>query len=218
MTGRATLPPLSRRGLLQAVAAAVVVLPLVEPGSAYAAGDVQQDTLEAFADTIVPGAKRFPTDRVVAGATVGPGAVDAGAWTLYNDPDVGIAVALPGLVALINTEAAAYALTHGKALDLRVPAFVSLDFDSRTAVVGLLLSGTGVVQLLWYAIAAMAMLAFHTAGHLDTATAVRQGHPGLGWLGFPPPNADGIWRFPDFSYGAELAALHPLTTSGGHPA
>jgi hypothetical protein len=125
---------------------------------------------------------------------------------------------LPGLVALINTEATGYALTHGKLLDVRVPPFVALDFAGRTAVAGLLLRGSGVVQLVWYAVAAMAMLAFHTAGHLDTAAAVRQGHPGLAWLGFPEPDPDGIWRFPDFSYRQELAALHPSTTSGGHPA
>jgi hypothetical protein len=64
----------------------------------------------------------------------------------------------------------------------------------------------------------MPMLAFHTAGHLDTAAAIRAGHPGLAWLGFPAPDPDGIWRFPDFSYRSELAELHPLTTSTGNPA
>ena len=212
------IPQLSRRRVLQAAAAATAVLPLVAPGSAYAGSDIQRDTLEAFADTVVPGAKRFAGDRIVAGATPGPGAVDAGAWLLYNDPDVGLTPVLAGMVALINTEATGYALTHGKLLDIRVPPFVALDFESRTAVVGLLLSGTGVVQLLWYAMVAMAMLAFHTAGHLDTATAVRTGHPGLAWLGFPNPDPDGIWRFPEFSYRRELAHLHPLTTSTGNPA
>ena len=42
-------PRLSRRRLLQAVAAAAVVLPIVEPGSAYAGGDIQRDTLDALA-------------------------------------------------------------------------------------------------------------------------------------------------------------------------
>lgn len=211
-------PPLSRRRLLQTVAAATAVLPWVAPGSAYAGTSVQRDTLEAFADTVVPGAKRFSGDRVVAGATVGPGAVEAGAWQLYNDPDVGLAVALPGLVAAINTAATGYALTRGEVLDVRVPAFVALDFAGRTAVVGQLLRGTGVVQLLWYAMAAMAMLSFHTAAHLDTATAVRNGHPGLAWLGFPAPDPDGVWRFAEFSYRRELAALHPATTRTGNPA
>lgn len=212
------MPPLSRRRVLQAAAAAAAVLPFVAPDSAYAGIAIQRDTLEAFADTVVPGQKRFVGDRVVAGATSGPGAVDAGAWQLYTDPDVGLVVALPALVALINTEATTYALTHRQRLDVTVPPFVALDFAGRTAVVTKLLGGTGVVQLLWYAVAAMAMLAFHTAGHLDTATAIRDGHPGLVWLGFPDPDPDGIWRFPEFSYRRELAALHPRTTDGGQPA
>jgi hypothetical protein len=212
------MPELSRRRLLQTVAAAAVVLPVVAPDSAYAGTSIQRDTLEAFADTVVPGAKRFPGDRIAAGATAGPGAVDAGAWLLYTDPDVGLAAVLPGLVAVINAEATTYALTHRQLLDVRVPPFVALDFESRTAVVGQLLRGTGAVQLLWYAVAAMAMLAFHTAGHLDTAAAVRAGHPGLAWLGFPDPDPDGIWRFDEFSYRRELAELHPSTTSTGHPA
>jgi enediyne biosynthesis protein E8 len=62
------------------------------------------------------------------------------------------------------------------------------------------------------------MLAFHTAGHLSTADAVRSGHPGLAWLDFPLPDADGLWRYPEFSYRRELATTHPATTSTGQPA
>jgi hypothetical protein len=211
-------PTLSRRRLLQAVAAAAVLLPVVEPGSAYAGVELQRDTLDAWADTIVPGEKRYAGDRVVAGACAGPGAVQAGAWDLYRDPAVGVALVLPGLVALLNTEAARYAVTHGRVLDLRVPPFVALSFGDRTAVASALLDGNNAVELLWYALAALAMLAFHTAGHLDTAAAVRAGHPGLAWLGFPAPDADGLWRFPEFGYGRALARLHPQTTATGHPA
>jgi hypothetical protein len=212
------IPDLSRRRLLQAVAAAAVVLPVVRPGDAYAGVTIQRDTLEAWADTVVPGERRFPGDRVVLGAAPGPGAVQAGALALFRDPDVGLAAALPGLVALINAEATGYALTQGKRLDLRDPPFVALDFPSRTAVVERLVRGSGVVQLLWYAMVAMPLLAFHTAGHLDTAAAVRAGHPGLAWLGFPQPGPDGLWRFPEFSYGRPLARTHPSTTPTGHPA
>ncbi len=221
MTESFEVPRLSRRRLLQAVAAAAVVLPVLSPGDASASADITRDTMEAWADTIVPGEKRFPLDRAVLGAAPGPGAVQAGAWTLYQDPDIGLAGVLPALVTLINTEAATWATLHGQAgslLDLTQPAFVNLDLRGRTAVVQELLQGEGVVQLLWYALAAMAMLAFHTAGHLDTATAVRGRHPGLAWLGFPDPDPDGIWRFPDFSYRRALARPHPRTTANGHPA
>jgi hypothetical protein len=213
--------PISRRRVLQ-LAAAVVALPLLADGPPAGAAtlpllDVRR-TLEAWGDTIVPGEKRSPTDRAIAGATTGPGAVQAGVWDLMNDPEVGLALALPVLAVLLNTEATAYALTHRVPPDLTVPAFVALPFRHRTALALELLDPAQVDQLVWYALAAMAMLAFHTAPHLDTATAVRAGHPGLTWIRFPMPDADGLWRFPDFSYRRSLARLHPATTSTGNPA
>jgi hypothetical protein len=63
----------------------------------------------------------------------------------------------------------------------------------------------------------MALLAFHTAAQFDTATAVRAGHPGLAWIGFPMPDRDGLWRFPRFSYERQLAREHPATTASGNP-
>ncbi|MGO4256979.1 DUF5987 family protein [Marmoricola sp. RAF53] len=215
------VPGLSRRRLLQAVAAAAVVLPVATPGDAGASADFTRATMEAWADTIVPGEKRYPGDKVVLGAAPGPGAVQAGAWALYQDPDIGLAGVLPALATLINVEATTWATLHGQAgrlLDVTEPAFVNLDLKGRTAVVQQLVQGEGVVQLLWYALAAMATLAFHTAAHLDTATAVRNRHPGLAWLGFPDPDPDEIWRFPEFSYRRALAPAHPATTASGNPA
>ena len=209
--------PISRRRVLQLVAAAVATLPLVTEPRPAGAEDIDRITLEAWSDTIVPGQKRTPTDRAVAGACAGPGAVQAGVWDLMNDPDVGLSPALPAFVTLLNTQAAAYAATHHRRLDLTVPPFVSLNFADRTALAVALLDPKHVDQLLWYALAAMPMLAFHTAAQLDTATAMRDGHPGLAWIGFPEPDADGLWRFPDFSYRLPLAAAHPATTSTGNP-
>jgi hypothetical protein len=194
--------------------------PFLTPAPANAATppeSLQKATLEAWSDTIVPGAKRSPDDRVVAGATPGPGAVQAGVWQLLNDPDVGLRPALPAFTALLNTEATGYALAHGVRLDLTVPPFVALPFAHRTALANQLLNPQHVDQLLWYALAAMALLAFHTAAQLDTATAVREGHPGLKWIGFPKPDPDGLWRFPRFSYRRRLAREHPATTSTGNP-
>jgi hypothetical protein len=211
---------LSRRQVIQLVAAALAAKPFLPVGPAGAATpehDVQRATFEAFADTIVPGEKRHRGDRAVAGATAGPGAVQAGVWELLNDPDVGVQVALPALTILLNTEAAGYALTHGLLLDLTAPPFVALPFEHRTALALALLNPKHGDQLIWYAVAAMALLAFHTAAHLDTATAVRAGHPGLAWIGFPEPDPDGLWRFPEFSYGRPLARRHPATTDTGNP-
>ena len=219
------LPDLSRRRLLQAVAAGAAAIPLLEltEGAAFAArSDVlpvdDRATLEAWSDTIVPGARRRPGDRAIAGAARGPGAVQAGAWTLLNDPAVGIAPALPALSAGLNAEAVRQAAAAGLVLDPTVPPLVALPFRHRTALAERLLGGTGKDQVVWYALAAIAMLAFHTAAHLDTAAAVRAGHPGLAWLRFPQPDADGLWRFEHFSYGRALARRHPRTTAGGHPA
>jgi hypothetical protein len=211
--------PISRRAVLQLVAVAVATVPvIVEAIPAGAAdGNVDRITMEAWGDTIVPGEKRTAADRAIAGACAGPGAVQAGVWELMNDPDVGLAPVLPGLVVLLNTAAAEYALRHHVRLDPTLPPFVALPFPHRTAVALELLNPRRADQLLWYALAAMGMLAFHTAAQLDTAPAVRAGHPGLAWIGFPMPDADGLWRFPDFSYRLPLADLHPATTPTGNP-
>jgi hypothetical protein len=211
------VPAISRRQVLRLAAAAAAAFPLVTQESASALVGRPRDTIEAWADTIVPGERRFPGDRVVLGATPGPGAVQAGAWDLYRDPDVGLAPLLPAIAALLDTQAVAYLATHPGSHTVGVPSFVALDFEGRSAVAQRLLQGSGPDQLLWYGVAAIAMLAFHTAAHLDTATAVAQGHPGLAWLGFPEPDADGIWRFPAFSYRRVLASTHPGTTASGQP-
>jgi hypothetical protein len=63
----------------------------------------------------------------------------------------------------------------------------------------------------------LVFLAYHTAGYLPTAQAVREGHPGLKAIGFPKPDPDGLWRFREFSYRRKLARHHPHTTRGGNP-
>ena len=213
------LPDLSRRRLLAAVAAGVAAAPLLERAAAAAPDPAAvRATLEAWCDTIVPGEVRSPDDRAVAGAARGPGAVQAGAWALLNDPDVGLGPALPALAAALNAEAVTEAARAHVVPDPTVPPLVALPFAERTSLAVRLLGGTGPDQVVWYALAAVAMLAFHTAAHLDTAEAVRRGHPGLAWLGFPRPDADGLWRYERFSYRRRLAARHPRTTRTGHPA
>lgn len=210
---------ISRRQVLQLVAAAVATLPLIADAipAGAADGGIARSTLEAWSDTIVPGEKRDASDRAIAGACAGPGAVQAGVWDLMNDPDVGLAPALPAFVTLVNTAAAEYAIQHRVRIDPTAPPFVALPFAHRTALALELLNPTRADQLLWYALAAIAVLAFHTAAQLDTAAAVRAGHPGLAWIGFPLPDADDLWRFSDFSYRRALAQLHPATTATGNP-
>lgn len=175
-------------------------------------------TLEAFSDTMIPGEKRCPDDRAIAGAAAGPGAVQGGALDLMRFPPVGVAPALPTLAAAINAKALVYAVPHRLPLDPLLPSFVALDFAHRTQLAVDLLDFSHPDYLAYYALAALACLAFHTAGHLHTADAVRAGHPGLKTLGFPMPDTDGLWRFPDFSYRRAVARPHPHTTSAGSPA
>ena len=47
-------------------------------------------TLEAYADTIVPGEKRWPGDRAIAGVSTGGGAVTGGALDLLRWDATGI--------------------------------------------------------------------------------------------------------------------------------
>lgn len=224
MTDAATVE-LSRRRLLQIVSAAALTLPLTglrlpqaRAGVLPPSLDAETLTLEAWSDTMVPGQKRSAGDRAIAGAAPGPGAVQAGAVDMMRFGPVGLAPALPALAAGMNAEATRYAAAHGAVPDPTVPPFVGLPFEHRTGLALELLDHARPDQLVWYGLAGIAMLAFHTAGHLHTADAVRSGHPGLAWIDFPLPDADGLWRYPVFSYRRRLARVHPATTRTGQPA
>ena len=217
----------SRRRLLQLATTAFVAwqaAPWADHLLAYAGApggstsDTVTATLEAFADTLIPGAKRYDGDYAVAGVVRGPGAVQAGAVDLMWFPPAAIGPLLPALASTLDARAAAYALEHHVALDPTLPPLVALSFADRTRLLLALLDPTAPDYLAWWALAAMPFLAFHTAAHLPTAQAVRAGHAGLRWIGFPKPDRDGLWRFPHFSYDRRLADDHPHTSSGGNPA
>ena len=107
-------------------------------------------------------------------------------------PQAAIGPALPALATMLSARAAAYAAQHRRVLDATLPPFVALSFADRTRLLLELLDPTAQDYLIWWALAAMPFLAFHTAGHLNTAYAVRHRHPGLGWIGFPQPDRDGL--------------------------
>lgn len=224
MTDRALT--VSRRTLLKAVAtaaAAWTVRPwFVSPPAAYAQTPPSDPmiipTLEAYADTLIPGEKRSSDDRAVAGVAEGPGAVQAGAIDLLFSEAAGVQAAVPAFAAAVDAEARGYAAEHQIVLDPTVPAFVSLDFAQRTDLAVQTLAFDAEERQAFEALAALMFLAYHTAGHLHTAQAVRDGHPGLAAIRFPLPDDDDLWRFPVFSYGRRLAEEHPDTTPGGHPA
>lgn len=175
-------------------------------------------TLEAFADTIIPGEKRWPGDRAVAGVSAGGGAVTAGAVELLREPAAGIAGALDSLVVALNEHARGYAGARRLDLDGSVPPFVALPFADRTALVQTLTAPDHPEKEVWVALVMFSNMAFDTGAHRGTIEALDDGHPGLLAIGFERPNPDGVWRFPQFSYRRRLADLHPDTTPTGSPA
>jgi enediyne biosynthesis protein E8 len=178
---------------------------------------VQTTTLEAFADTILPGRKRSPDDRAIAGVCDDPGAVEAGALELLATPATGVTDGLAPLCASLNAHAETYADREGVELAGDVPPFVALPFEHRTALVAELTAPGHPEKDGWVLLALFSNMAFDIAAHRSTAQAIAEGHPGLLAMGFAKPEADGLWRFPDFSYGAELAKRHPRTTASGSP-
>jgi hypothetical protein len=175
-------------------------------------------SLEAFADTILPGEKRFPGDRAVAGVSAGGGAVAAGAVELLQHPAGGFADSLAGLMFMLNTHAAEYAAETGLDLDTDVPGFVALPYADRRALMIRLTAVDHPEKAMWVGLSMFATMAFDAAAHMSTPDAIAQGHPGLTIMGYAQPDADGLWRFPHFSYGRQLAKVHPNTTSTGSPA
>ncbi|ONI89790.1 regulator [Saccharothrix sp. ALI-22-I] len=175
-------------------------------------------TLEAFADTIIPGEKRFDDDVAIAGAAPGPGAVAAGAMELLQTPATGVTAGLEHLADALNGHAQAYATELGITLRQPVPPFVELSFADRTALVQRLLTPGHPEKEGWVLLALFSNMAYDSAAHMHTTDAIAAGHPGLLAMGFSKPDVDGLWRFREHSYGRPLARRHPDTTPSGSPA
>jgi hypothetical protein len=175
-------------------------------------------TLEAFADTFVPGEKRAPDDVAIAGAAQGAGAVVAGAIELLEMPATGVASGLDDVVTTLNDHASSYAAEHHIPLDAAIPPFVALDYEHRSALMRELTSPDHPEKEFWVLTALFCFMAFDTAAHMDTVSALENGHPGLTTMGYAAPDPDGLWRFPDYSYGRQLARSRPDTTPNGDPA
>jgi hypothetical protein len=179
---------------------------------------VETITIEAFADTIIPGEKRAPDDRSIAGAAAGPGAVAAGALELLRQPGGGLADTLDTLADALNGHADEYAADRGLPLDEDVPPFVALPFEHRTALVEILTAPEHPEKQLWVGLALFSTMAFDSAAHLNLRDAFAAGHAGLLTIGYFTPDGDGTYRFPAYSYGRKLADIHPHTTPTGSPA
>lgn len=175
-------------------------------------------TLEAFADTVLPGCRRAGDDPAIAGVCDTPGSVAAGALELLFDPATGFAEGLPYLAPMLDGHAAKYAGERDLALDGGLPAFVALGYDDRAALLESLVAPGHPEREVWVGLFMFANMAFDSAAHRPTAQAIAEGHPGLRAMGIAAPDADGLWRFPAYSYRRALADLHPDTTPSGSPA
>nr|WSW71133.1 DUF5987 family protein [Streptomyces sp. NBC_00995] len=173
--------------------------------------------LEAFADTLIPGEKRGPSDRAVAGVSRGGGAVASGVIEVLLTPEGGMAAALGDLARMLDEHAVRFCAGRGVVAEVGEP-FVGLGYEERLALVGELLAPGHPERAMWAGLAMFSFMAFDTGAHMHTADAIASGHPGLAILGFAPPDEDGLWRFPKFSYGGQLADVHPDTDSTGSPA
>jgi hypothetical protein len=201
---------IQRAGVLGAgalIASAVpVAARIVVPPKAAAAVSVQNGTLQAYYDTLIPGSPATTTDlgheihsKAIAGVNPDPGAVEADALLLGQDPRLGFTA----LVAPFLAELQAFALLRGG-------DFLDLSYEKREAVCLQGLAFSNPTRAVWEAAAAVAFTAFCAAATqinptAETASGYRvMGHPGTAPEGYT-----------DFSYGVSLS--RELTERGYLP-
>jgi hypothetical protein len=203
LTRRQVLERASKVGL---GALALSALPLVgEPATAHAATVSPTDaTLQAFADTMIPGRKTTTTDLgnsvdplAIAGVDPLPGAVEADALALFHHPELGFDALEPGFIS----ELEARSLVHGG-------DFLHLDFDARVQVCLGGLDFGNPALLVWEAAAAVPFAAFCAATLVRSATAAKA--CGYRVMGLPGTAPNG---YRDFSYRRRLNVERTRTGS-----
>jgi hypothetical protein len=203
----ALMADLTRRGFLQragALGAAALVVSaapfaerLLHPDPALAEPGLLDATLQAFADTVIPGRKVATTDLgnevhplAIAGVDALPGAVEADALTLYHHPLIGFDALAPGL----QSDLQARSLPLGG-------DFLHLSFDDRVRVLVAGLAFDNSARVVWEAAAAVPFTAFCAAALIPNATAAKaSGYRVMGLPGIAPNG------YRDFTYRRPLAA------------
>jgi hypothetical protein len=197
---------LSRRDLFQRAsglglgALMLAALPVAErilaaePALAAVAPD--DATLQAFADTILPGRPAERTDlgdeihpQAIAGVDHEPGAVEADVLRLYKDPLVGFTALAPALIANLELRS----LPEGG-------PFLTLPFEKRVAVLKRALAHDSEERALYEAAAAVPFTAFCAAAMHETGT--DENASGYRVMGYPGAAPNGYRRF---SYRRKLA-------------
>jgi hypothetical protein len=205
LTRRQVIGRAGTAGLAALVAGA---LPLAQSPRARAAllpsASVTDATLQAFADTILPGRKASQTDLgnaidplAIAGVDALPGAVEADALALYHHPEVGFDALEPAFLAELETRS----LPHGA-------DFLHLGFADRVSVCLAGLDFANPTRLVWEAAAAVPFTAFCAAALIRNATSARaSGYAVMGLPGIAPNG------YSDFSYSRRLSPERTRTGS-----
>ena len=171
---------------------------------ALGAPSLTDGTLQAFADTLIPGKKATRTDlgneihpKAIAGADPEPGAVQADSLLLYHHP----------LIGFDTVEAAVLADLEARSL-LRLGQFIDLPFDKRVAVCVEGLSASNPTNEVWQLAAAVPFAAFLCTATQKNATIDKSS--GLQVMGFPGIAPHG---YADFSYKRALSSERTATGS-----
>ena len=184
-------------GAAALIASAVPVAErIIAADPALAAVATDEATMQAFADTIIPGRKTEKTDLgdeihpdAIAGVDDEPGAVEADVMRLYHHPLTGFDALEPGFLADLSTRS----LQQGG-------PFLGLDFDARTAVLLEALSFDNPDRVMYEAAAAVPFTAFCAAAIHEVGTA--KNASGYRVMGYPGAAPQGYRRY---SYGRKLA-------------
>jgi len=193
---------LVRAGGLSLAGMVAAAVPAARVLGQEGAGPVDRDgTLQAFADTIIPGRVVERTESgapvapgAIAGAHPLPGAVEADVLRLYRHEKVGFDALEPAFLADLQRRAGGN--------------FLGLDFDRRTEVCVGGLAFDNPARVLWEAAAAVPFTAFCAAALSEEQTA--ETAVGYRVMGLPGRNLTG---YRDFSYGRRLSRERTRTGS-----
>ena len=197
LTRRNLIERAARTGLAATIASALPLADVLDPPPAFAADPSLTDgTLQAFADTMIPGRKATKTDLgndihplAIAGVDDQPGAVETDALALYHHPLTGFDALEPTFL----THLSAQSLQHGA-------DFLTLGFPDRVAVCIAGLDYSNPDRLVWEAAAAVPFTAFCAAALVEEQTAAKaSGYRVMGLPGAAPHGYKG------FSYRRKLA-------------
>jgi hypothetical protein len=193
---------LTRRGLLVragALGAATLVAQALPFSQALAQTPLPGDpdgTLQAFADTILPGRKVAVTEAgaaihplAIAGVDTAPGAVETDALALVHHPNIGFDALEGPFLADLGRRALA-----------RGGPFLSMGWDDRVAVCLAGLDFATPARILWEAAAAVPFTAFCAAALVPEQTAEKAA--GYRVMGLPGRAPRG---YKDFSYRRRLS-------------